>query len=267
MTSAPRSVVWANRMRRVLLAMDIYFSRWDMSCRVTRFAICIGCLVTLGLRCVGFLPAPEPTQVYFSADRTKILVLVSVLSPDEDENRLLTNSPNTPVIDLRATTRNSGLYSFPDLKVIHPLPFSSEFSYEIFPASDLSCFAVVNRYGASKFSTWGLRFYRGGVLVKSYAVTDLCSLPHLLPAETCGWDDRWTREVEIKEGNKLWLSTAERPLFRGQVTIPSFDGYLFELSTGAVIEHSNRTRWLLLLLTFVAGVLVIIARRVAPQTK
>lgn len=225
-----------------------------------RIAILATGVTVLACRCVAGLPRTEPTQTYFSADRTKILVLVSTLPEGEDENRILSVSTNGPTFDLRRITTNSGLFTFPDFKLIHPVPFRANYAFDIFPAADLSSFAVVHRYGAHAKATWGLRFYGKGAMVRSYSVKDLCSLPSpvSLPLESWGWYSRWTREIEVRDGDKLRLTTSERPFFRGRIVIPSIDEYLFDMSTGTIISKRSRGGWIIFITATLVAALVMI---------
>ena len=228
--------------------------------KLLRFTIVALGATALASHCVAGLPRTEPTQTYFSADRTRILVLISALPEDEDERRILITSTNGPTFDLRRITTNSGLFTFPEFRLIHLVPFQAEFAYEIFPSADLSCFAVVDRYGAHRSATWGLRFYSKGAMVKSYPVKDLCSFasPVSLPQESWGWYSRWTREIEVKDGDQLRLTTAERPFFQEHVVVPSIDEYLFDMSTGTIISQRSRGGWIVFIAATLVAALVII---------
>lgn len=205
----------------------------------------------------GGLSAPIP-WARLSADESRILVIThdsEGYSESQVSNPALSNGEE---IDFLSLFTASGVYSWPDKKLLYEIDWFC-LDYELLASADLNHLARINRFG----NEWALKFYSYGNETVTYTLDQMLtafSSELFRPFTSWDWHHPWHEEFELV-GEKVTLTTVNREI--GGFPIGHHETHTFDITTGTLIGTEIRNSRPIVLLVSIGGFLLILFTTVA----
>jgi hypothetical protein len=179
-------------------------------------------------------PAPESSYKEIAPGGKYVFVMISPMTPDEDERKWDTKY-RVAIREIRRTYKRSGLYrndgSTEPLWTVdwytHSVAISSDGVHLIRPGP----WPGGNRYGplGSALDVEALSFFANGKLLRTYRIRELVDDPDKLPRSVSHFD--WERKGQLDDA-------------RSEYVLTTLDGnrFVFDIRTGEIISEDRVRR-------------------------
>ena len=171
-----------------------------------------------------------------------------MLSPDAREDQTpAATLPDGRVVNLHDVFWKSGVYQFSTLEPVWQVDWFSQ-QRDLLYSDDLRHVVWLNRHGFR--STWAIRFYDDGKLVRTYNCASLLTAMNrdwCLPFTSWDWHTQWYGAfcLDARRQSAL-LSTARRQMhvMGHEIDLGRQEFYTFDLASGNVVDRRSTGAWL-----------------------